>query len=95
MSSDAVLEFKDDCTIKTALDLHQMLRAPLANGCPVTIDCSGVEQADVSFIQLLISGQKTFRSRGLDFRIGDASDALNAAPARSGLHIDPATGQIS
>lgn len=95
MPSDAILKFKGNCRIERAHDLHQMLHGPLLSCLPATIDCSGIEQADASFFQLLISGQKAFRSRGLDFRIVDAADALHAVLARAGLHIDPATGQIS
>ncbi len=95
MPSSHIVSLCGDCCVARAQFVHHILRSAAESSLPTVVDCSGVEQADASFIQLLISGQKTFRIRGLNFRIVDAADALHAALARAGLHIDPATGQIS
>jgi anti-anti-sigma regulatory factor len=95
MPFDGVLKLDDDCTIKSAGHIHQLLSDASRRGRSVVIDCSNIVQADTSFIQLLISGQKTFRGCGLDLEIVDATEALCAVVKRAGMHIDPATKQIS
>jgi hypothetical protein len=95
MDSDFTLYFSKDCSLKSARRLHRMLLDAVERGGPAAIDCSGVSEADVSFVQLLISAQATFRGRGLAFRIVAAGDVLCAALARAGYHLDPAVGRIS
>jgi anti-anti-sigma regulatory factor len=95
MPSDAVIKLDDDCTIKNACQIHQILGDESQRGRSVVLDCGNIGQADTSFIQLLISGQKIFRGRGFGFAIVNETEALCAVVERAGLHIDPTTKQIS
>jgi anti-anti-sigma regulatory factor len=94
MASDFTLYFKDDCGVRNAAGLHEALRAATERGQSAEIDCSGVSQADASFVQLLASGQTTFASRGLGFRIVAPADSVREALVRAGFRLDPGAGRI-
>lgn len=94
MSSKSIVILKEDCSIKNARRIVVTIREVFDRGEHAAVDCSGVEQADISFIQLLVASQKTFHSRGLRFEIVNPADPLLAAMARAGFQLDLAAGHI-
>lgn len=74
--------------------LHKKLRAALSPEVDVSIDLSGVDVADVSFAQLLVSASLTARRAGKDLDLLNASPALRATFARAGIDFDPIIGRI-
>ena len=51
-------------TIREAEDTLQVLRDALAADSSVTLDCEAVEEADLSFLQLVIAARKSARNAG-------------------------------
>lgn len=83
------------CTLGNVRDHHATLVEALRNPGPLTLDLSAVEQADISFVQLLVSAARTAAARGATYRLAAISEPLAAAFARAGLGFEPATGQLS
>jgi ABC-type transporter Mla MlaB component len=54
-----VIGFSGAATIRQADDIAERLRQALASSDRLEVDCSGVTEADVSFIQLLLSARKS------------------------------------
>ncbi len=61
----ARVELDARLTIVQAADLHRTLTTRLANGGPLTIDGSHVEDIDTSILQLLTSLWQTSAARGV------------------------------
>ncbi|PNG25066.1 STAS domain-containing protein [Methylocella silvestris] len=94
MSSIHMLCLDGDCNIANARALHRDLRDAFDRGAAVTVDCRGVERADVSLLQLLLSSQTTFFNRGLDFRIVDPAGVVGLLATRGGFRFDAVAGHI-
>ncbi|MGY2052873.1 STAS domain-containing protein [Methylobacterium sp. JK268] len=76
------------CGLKAAEALRETLIAALAEGGPLDIDGAGVERADIAFVQLLVSAQRTARARGGALRVTNLPDEASAVFLRAG--VDPA-----
>ena len=66
----------------------------LAGDGPISLDVSEVEDADISFVQLLASASRTAAGQGRPFRLCAIPQALLQTFSRAGLGLDPASGQI-
>lgn len=84
-----VLVLAGTYTVEHAGDLLEILRAALDRHDSLTIDCTAVEQADLTFIQLLRSAAKTCGGRGgtVSSR-GAIPEAVRAAASRVGLNLE-------
>ena len=76
-------------------DAHAALRALFASGAPATLDLSGVTGGDVSFVQLVLSADRTARSEGRALALTGLSPALRLTFSRAGVGYDPASGCLS
>jgi anti-anti-sigma regulatory factor len=84
-------------SIVQAAGLHRTLAARLANGGPVVVDGTGVEEIDTAVLQLLTSLWRTSRERGVACTWHGASDVLRHTAALIGvaemLHF-PVSGSV-
>jgi anti-anti-sigma regulatory factor len=81
----APLQLDSRLTIAQAAELHRALAGRLADGGPVVLDGSRVEEIDTAMLQLLASLWRTARERGIPCAWQTASDALRHAAALIGV----------
>lgn len=81
-----ILSFSGSRTIVNADDARVSLIDAISSGRDVVIDCDGVVEVDLSFIQLLLSARRSARARATPLRLtAPASGALLDALRRGGF----------
>ena len=88
---DSVTSLRGEQTVRTIAATAETLRTaldkvgPPAAG-PIVLDCSGVSEVDISFIQLVLAARTTARARGRELRLGaPAQGALLAYRTKGGF----------
>ena len=81
----ACVELDARLAIAQAADLHRALLARLAQGGPVIVDGTRVEEIDTAMLQLLASLWRTSGDRGIDCRWKGASGALRQTATLLGV----------
>ncbi len=77
-------------TIRCAEQTRSLLLEALHGCSPLCLDCSAVEDADLSFVQLLLSARKTAERSGKILTLAhDASGAFLHALSRAGFETTP------
>jgi anti-anti-sigma regulatory factor len=71
-------------SIGQAEEVREALLAALAGGRDVEIDCSAAIEADLSFIQLIVSARLAAARRGVALRLKASADGPVAAALRMG-----------
>ena len=74
---EVFITFAGEQTIRTIGESLEYLRRGLSEGDDLIIDCSGVEEVDITFLQLLLAARKSAVTRNRTLRL--------AAPARGRL----------
>ena len=74
-----------DSTIRNSKPTVMSLAELMNAGHGVEIDCAGVDQADITFVQTLVSAQRSFASRDLPFALSKMSAAARSAFERAGV----------
>lgn len=81
-----LLPFEGRCTVDRAEELRAALLAGLGEKDGITIDLSRVEEADLSFYQLLHSAMVSYRAKGALLTIlPNLPEAFRDAADRCGL----------
>lgn len=75
------ISFEGARTIATAEETLRSLRDAAHCGLAVDIDCTALTSADLSFIQLLIAGQRSLSAAGRSLSV----HALTSGPLETGL----------
>jgi hypothetical protein len=76
----------DEATVRTVADAHRALVAAFGRSERIVADVSGLREADVTFIQLLISARLTAGREGKTFSLSaPASGALLDTLKRGGF----------
>jgi anti-anti-sigma regulatory factor len=79
-----------NCTVEEASDASQALAKALAENDAVILDISGVEYADITFVQLLLAAAQAAADRGKRLELsGEPSQAAQDALRLSGVTGDP------
>lgn len=78
-----------ECDVRTARERHAELIDAFLDRNEVEIDAGGVEHADVTLIQLLISAARTAEASQKRMRILSISEPLRSVLARAGLRLSP------
>ena len=60
------------------------------SGSGVEIDCAGVEQADITFVQTILSAERSFAAHDLSFAMLAATESVRSAFARAGVSLPAA-----
>jgi phospholipid transport system transporter-binding protein len=74
-----------DCSIGAIRAVYELICNALRGQTRLELDCSGVDKADVTSVQLLISAAKTARQRGNRVHLTSVSEGLRSAIRRSGV----------
>jgi len=77
-----------DCRIGAIRNVYDAICGALLRSDSVEIDCSGVDKADLTSIQLLLSTTKTAQQQGRQVNLTDISHALELTLQRAGLSHD-------
>ncbi len=89
------IELGSDITIRNSRSTATSLVGLVNSGSGVEIDCAAVEQADITFVQMMVSAEKTFAAHGLPFAILAETESVRSAFERAGVplpgmrHADP------
>lgn len=79
-----VLVLTGDHTVRNAHLTHKLLLEMLASG-DVTVDCDGIEEADVTLLQLLIAARRSAHRAGRSLTlVGATAGVLGAMLAATG-----------
>ncbi|EFL49203.1 anti-sigma-factor antagonist [Solidesulfovibrio fructosivorans JJ]] len=85
-----VLAVTGKCTVENAAALRQGLLEAVGEGRPLVLDISGVEEADISFLQLLLATALTLDRDGRKFdRRGPVAEAALHAARVAGFNNTP------
>jgi len=79
------LRLPADCSIGGIRAVHDLICKSLNAQSKLELDCSGVDKADVTSVQLLVSTAKSARHVGNDVSLTAISDTLRSAIARAGV----------
>lgn len=82
-----------DCTLRNARELTVSLADLVNSGSGVEVDCSDVAQVDITFIQTIISAERSFAARDLPFAMLAVPECVHSAFARAGIAL-PDTGRL-
>lgn len=89
LEGGSVLVLSGPFTVEHASDLLEILRGALDRHDNLTIDCTAVDQADLTFIQLLRSAARTCDGRGGAMTCrGGIPEAVQKAASRLGLNLE-------
>lgn len=72
-------------TIHNARSAAASLQAEVEAGKGIIVDCSVVEQADITFVQTLMGASRSCAARDLPFSMAGMSDAALSAFQRAGV----------
>lgn len=90
----AALALPQDCTVRTIAALAGMAREAFAAGTGLALDGSRVESADITFVQLVVSAQRSFAEQSSPFGLVDPSPAVLSAFSRAGVAAPEAASLI-
>ncbi len=88
------LRMGSDCTIRAIRQVHAQLRDHRADDAILRVDCGDVQQADVTFVQVMASAEATFAGRGVTLVLDPVADCVRTVFERSGLPL-PGAGTLS
>jgi anti-anti-sigma regulatory factor len=95
-SSGRAVLLPADCTIGAIRQVYELVRGAFSRHGKLEIDCSSVDRADITSVQLLVSATKTASQAGRTVVWTDPSQALQRIFQRAGLShetVDPLTNQ--
>ena len=76
-----------DITIRNSRPTAASLVGLVNSGSGVEIDCGAVEQADITFVQMMVSAEKTFAAHDLSFAMLAETDSVRSAFERAGVSL--------
>lgn len=79
------LRLPADCSIGGIRVVYELICKALADQQKLELDCSGVDKADVTSVQLLLSTAKTARHLGNRVSLTAVSEVLRSAIKRAGV----------
>jgi len=82
MSSSSVVPLGGSLTIATAEATHAKLREAFGGASAITLDCSQASEIDVTFLQLMVSAQRTAARAGKTVRLAAPPDGVLAEALR-------------
>lgn len=82
----ALVTMGPDCTIRGIAQAHAaLLQADTRD--TLIVACDAVEQADVTFVQLMVSAQATCAARGQTFHLRAAAECVRSAFQRAAIEL--------
>lgn len=74
-----------DCTLRNAKSVAASFAVIVASDQGLEIDCADIEQADITFVQTIVSAQRSCAARGLPFALTGMTDNARSAFLRAGV----------
>jgi len=93
MESAARFDAGSDCTIRNSRALIDSLTDLVNSGSGAEIDCAAVQQADITFVQTIVSAERSFAARDLSFAMLAVPEGVRSAFARAGVAL-PGVGSL-
>lgn len=90
-----ILTLPADCTVRNIATIAADARKPLSAGQGISIDCSAIESADFTFVQLMVSARRSFETQSLPFALDQVPPAVLAAFSRAGVPAPATTSSLS
>jgi anti-anti-sigma regulatory factor len=84
------LRLPADCSIAAIRSVYELVREAFGKTGPLEIDCSNVDKADVTSIQLLLSTTKTGEAEGRKVVLTAPSQAFRKTLHRAGFPSEAA-----
>ena len=85
MNSKSAIRLPVDCSIAAISGVYDLIREAFSRQESLEIDCSSVDKADVTSIQLLLSTTKTGEAEGRKVVLTAPSQALRNTLRRAGF----------
>ena len=92
-SSSRPLRLPSDCSIAAIRSVYDLIREAFRRSARLEIDCSSVDKADLTSIQLLLSTTKSGRVEGRKVVLTAISQALQGTLRRAGFVSDEVINQ--
>jgi phospholipid transport system transporter-binding protein len=89
------LRLPADCSIAGIRAVYELIRKSLTHRRQLEIDCSGVDKADVTSVQLLLSAASTKDDRGRRVSLTAFSQNLTSTFQRAGISAGAIPNQRS
>ena len=89
----ATVDAGSDCTLRNARALTVSLVDLVNAGSGVEIDCADVAQVDITFVQTMVSAERSFAARDLPFAMLSVPECVHSAFARAGIAL-PGAGSL-
>jgi ABC-type transporter Mla MlaB component len=86
--SNWLLRLPADCSIAAIRSVYELVRDAFKRQDRLEIDCSNVDKADVTSIQLLLSTTKTAKAQGRPVVLTAISQTLRGTIHRAGFSSD-------
>jgi anti-anti-sigma regulatory factor len=81
-----IVKFSGSQTIREAESASQVLRQALNDNPDIVLDCEDIEEADLTFLQIVIAGRRSAQRAGRGFSLAaTARGPLLAALDRAGI----------
>jgi phospholipid transport system transporter-binding protein len=81
------IDLESDCTLRNSRSVAASLVGVVNSGSGVEIDCAGIAQADITFVQTIVSAQRSFAAQGLPFSLLAATESVRSAFERAGVSL--------
>jgi phospholipid transport system transporter-binding protein len=94
-TSQQPLRLPADCSISGIRAVYELIRKSLKLAHPLEIDCSGVDKADVTSVQLLLSATRTADHQGRRVNLTAFSQHLKNTFRRAGISDSAISDQAS
>jgi anti-anti-sigma regulatory factor len=89
----SVLTFSGPATIASCHDIHARLLAALEADGDVAVECSGISEMDISFVQMLLAARRSAEARRKRLTLASpAQGVLLETLSRAGLIGPPSNG---
>jgi hypothetical protein len=85
----SVVRFSDNVTISNISDAHDTLCAALERNKSITIEIDGLEEADLTFVQLIESARRSAAEGGYSIRLQQPAQGAVLQVLQRGGFLDP------
>ena len=85
----SIIRFSDNVTISNISDAHDILLAAFERENSVTIEIDGLEEADLTFIQLIESARKSAAEGGRSIQLRKPAEGAVLQVLQRGGFLDP------
>lgn len=83
------VRFSDNVTISNISDAHDILCAAIAHNNSIIIELDGLEEADLTFVQLIESARHSAAESGCSIQLSCAADGAVLQVLQRGGFLDP------